>query len=195
MAEIIHDLLAPHAAASPAIQAPDRATLTYGELRTLADATLAALTAMGIGRSDRVAIVLPNGPEMATAFLAVASAPRPRRSIPAYREDEFEFYLTDLKAKALIVAAGSDGPAVAVAARPASPIVRAAARRGRPGRRASRSPPEARGRGTRRTPGPPRRTTWRWCCTPPAPRRGRRSCRCSQRNLAASARHIGATLA
>ena len=56
----------------PAILAPDRATLTYGELRALADATLASLAGQGIGRNDRVAIVLPNGPEMATAFIAVA---------------------------------------------------------------------------------------------------------------------------
>ena len=31
------------------------------------------LNARGVGRGDRVAIVLPNGPEMATAFLAVAA--------------------------------------------------------------------------------------------------------------------------
>ena len=38
----------------------------------LADATLATPGRLGIGRNDRVAIVLPNGPEMATAFIAVA---------------------------------------------------------------------------------------------------------------------------
>ena len=34
---------------------------------------------------------------------------------PAYKAEEFEFYLTDLKAKALVVEAGSTSPAVAVA--------------------------------------------------------------------------------
>jgi hypothetical protein len=34
--------------------------------------TVADLNARGIGRGDRVAIVLPNGPEMAAAFIAVA---------------------------------------------------------------------------------------------------------------------------
>ena len=36
---------------------------------------------------------------------------------PAYRADEFEFYLTDLHAKALIVAAGQHSPAIEVAAK------------------------------------------------------------------------------
>src|SRR6185437_3814423 len=34
---------------------------------------------------------------------------------PSYRAQEFEFYLTDLNAKALIVEAGASGPAVEVA--------------------------------------------------------------------------------
>ena len=30
------------------------------------------LNTMGLGRNDRIGIVLPNGPEMAVAFLAIA---------------------------------------------------------------------------------------------------------------------------
>ena len=56
-----------------------------------------ASTGSGIGRGDRVAIVLPNGPEMATAFLAVAAGATTAPLNPAYRADEFEFYLTDLE--------------------------------------------------------------------------------------------------
>ncbi|TJW74242.1 MAG: AMP-dependent synthetase, partial [Mesorhizobium sp.] len=59
---------------APAILAPDRPTLTHGGLRQLVGATGAALHARGIGRGDRVAIVLPNGPEMATSFVAVAAS-------------------------------------------------------------------------------------------------------------------------
>ena len=33
--------------------------------------TVRALNERGIGRGDRVGIVLPNGPEMATAFIAI----------------------------------------------------------------------------------------------------------------------------
>ena len=75
----------------------------------------AALNDLGIGRNDRVAIVLPNGPEMAAAFLCVASAAASAPLNPAYRQDEFEFYLGDLAAKALIVEAGSDLPALRAA--------------------------------------------------------------------------------
>ena len=61
-------------AAAPAIGAPDRSPLTHHGLQNLMHATVERLNAFGIGRGDRVAIVLPNGPEMATAFLSVAAA-------------------------------------------------------------------------------------------------------------------------
>ena len=81
------------------------------------DDVAAALRGIGIGADDRVAIVLPNGPDMATAFLAVACAAAAAPLNPGYRAEEFEFYLTDLRAKALIVEAGSASPAVDVAKR------------------------------------------------------------------------------
>jgi len=77
----------------------------------------AQLHGAGIGRGDRVAIVLPNGPEMAAAFVCVAQCATTAPLNPGYREDEFAFYLEDLKAKALIVEAGYDGPALAAAQR------------------------------------------------------------------------------
>jgi acyl-CoA synthetase (AMP-forming)/AMP-acid ligase II len=53
----------------------------------------------GIGRGDRVAIALPNCPEMACAFVAVASACTSAPLNMAYRADEFAFYLGDLNAR------------------------------------------------------------------------------------------------
>jgi oxalate---CoA ligase len=100
---------------APAIAAHGAPPLTYAALRALVDRTVGKLNELGVGRGDRVAIVLPNGPEMATAFLCVAAAAAAAPLNPAYREDEFEFYLSDLKAKALIVEAGSESPAIAVA--------------------------------------------------------------------------------
>ncbi|MCA0047102.1 acyl--CoA ligase [Mesorhizobium sp. B283B1A] len=102
---------------APAILAPDRATLTHGGLRSLIKATAERLHALGIGRGDRVAIVLPNGPEMATAFVAVAATASTAPLNPAYRADELDFYLTDIGAKAILVAENEAGPAVAVAER------------------------------------------------------------------------------
>ena len=98
-----------------AIAGHDAPPMTYADLRALVDRTVASLNGLGVGRGDRVAIVLPNGPEMATAFLCVAAAGASAPLNPAYRQDEFEFYLGDLKAKALIVEAGSESPALQAA--------------------------------------------------------------------------------
>ncbi len=111
----LKDLLVAGADSAPALSAPARQALSFGALRQLIAATLAALNSVGIGRNDRVAIVLPNGPEMASCFIACASGVASAPLNPAYRADEFEFYLSDLNAKALIVERGSDSPAVAVA--------------------------------------------------------------------------------
>ncbi|QPC89763.1 acyl--CoA ligase [Mesorhizobium sp. INR15] len=102
---------------APAILAPDRPTLTHGGLRELITATANQLHALGIGRNDRVAIVLPNGPEMATAFVAVVATASTAPLNPAYRADELDFYLTDIGAKAILVGADEAGPAVVVAER------------------------------------------------------------------------------
>jgi acyl-CoA synthetase (AMP-forming)/AMP-acid ligase II len=105
-----------------ALCAPGMKGLTFGALRNLIANTGRALRTAGIGPADRVAIVLPNGPEMAAAFLGVASACASAPLNPAYRAEEFEFYLTDLKAKALIVEAGSESPAVEVARKLGVPV-------------------------------------------------------------------------
>lgn len=111
----LNDLFASGHDEATAISAPGGKPLTYNGLRQLMQVTRQHLNAAGIGRSDRVAIVLPNGPEMASSFIAVASAVTSAPLNPAYRADEFEFYLSDLNAKALIVEQGSTSPAVTVA--------------------------------------------------------------------------------
>jgi acyl-CoA synthetase (AMP-forming)/AMP-acid ligase II len=111
----LSQLLSAPPSTATALRAPDRGPLSYGELRTLVSTTLGRLNELGIGRGDRVAIVLPNGPEMAAAFVAIASAATAAPLNPAYRADEFEFYLTDLRAKALIVERGSTSPALPIA--------------------------------------------------------------------------------
>jgi oxalate---CoA ligase len=98
-----------------AIAAHGAPPLTYAGLRALVDSAVASLNSLGVGRGDRVGIVLPNGPEMATAFLSVASAAASAPLNPAYRQDEFEFYLGDLNARALIVETGSASPALRAA--------------------------------------------------------------------------------
>ncbi len=115
MLQALKPLLAVGADEAPALGAPGRRSLSFGELRALIGRTVAALNGAGIGRNDAVAIVLPNGPEMAACYMACASGVTSAPLNPAYRADEFEFYLADLQAQALIVDNGSASPAVEVA--------------------------------------------------------------------------------
>ncbi|MGR3496104.1 acyl--CoA ligase [Citreimonas sp.] len=117
MAQTFSELLAPHPDAAPAIGAPGREWLSYGGLRTLSTDVRATLRAAGVGPKDRVAIVLPNGPEMATAFATIAQAATTAPLNPAYKEDEFAFYLEDLGARAIVLAADEDGAALRAARR------------------------------------------------------------------------------
>jgi acyl-CoA synthetase (AMP-forming)/AMP-acid ligase II len=116
------ELLLSGADDATAISAPGRPPLNYASLRSLMAATRQALNAAGVGRNDRVAIVLPNSPEMATCFLACACAATSAPLNPAYRVDEFEFYLDDLQCKALIVERGSSSPAVEAAGKKGIPV-------------------------------------------------------------------------
>ncbi|TIP43748.1 acyl--CoA ligase [Mesorhizobium sp.] len=124
--------LAPGAEHAPAIAAPDRTALSHGGLRRLIRDTVARLNALGIGRGDRVAIVLPNGPEMATAFIAVAAAASTAPLNPAYRADELDFYLSDIGVKAILVGKDEQGPSVEVAERLGIPVLRLVVPEGAP---------------------------------------------------------------
>ncbi len=121
-ANTVWEVLGHGADTTPAIGAPERKTLDYAGLRALAQKTVAALNGLGIGRGDRVAIVLPNGPEMATAFLTIACSATTAPLNPDYKAEEYEFYLTDLGAKALVVERGSASPAIAVARKLGVPV-------------------------------------------------------------------------
>jgi len=106
-----------------AIQSPGRPSLNYSAIRALSKRTLKAFKQAGIAKTDRVAIVLPNGPEMATAFVTISGASTTAPLNPAYRQEEFEFYLSDLKAKALVVEANSESLSVAAAQKLGIPLI------------------------------------------------------------------------
>ncbi|RKH14131.1 AMP-dependent synthetase, partial [Corallococcus sp. CA047B] len=116
-------LLARGRAEDVAISAPGRPGLTYGALRELTAQVRASLHWWGLGAGDRIALVLPNGPEMAAAFIAVASAATTAPLNPAYRADEFTFYLDDLQARALLILEGMESPARAVAKERNLPLI------------------------------------------------------------------------
>src|SRR5260370_41843492 len=77
--------------------------VSYGELHRQVRAVAEQLAAAGVGRGDRVGIALPNGLAMIVAFLAASSAATAAPLNPAYKEDEFRFYLEDTAARVLIL--------------------------------------------------------------------------------------------
>jgi len=108
---------------SIAISSPERLPLTYRRLLGQIDSVISQLNCLGIGRFDRVAVALPNSPEMAVAFLAIASCATCAPLNPAYRTKEFDFYLSDLNAKALIVQSQVAEPARIAAKQLGIPII------------------------------------------------------------------------
>ena len=68
------DLLNAGSGEDIAISAPSRVSMDFRGLQQLVASTTKVLNDAGMGRNDRVAIVLPNGPEMASCFLACACA-------------------------------------------------------------------------------------------------------------------------
>src|SRR5262245_11336634 len=89
--------------------APDDATavilpepelrLSYGELKRQVEAVAGALAAAGVKRGDRIGLSLPNGLPNVICFLAASTAGTAAPLNPAYKEDEFRFYLEDTGAR------------------------------------------------------------------------------------------------
>ena len=131
-AATISELLNAGADDAPALSAPPPGgtALTYRDLRALVAEIGESLALHGIGVGDRVGIVLDNGPEMAAAFLSIGSAATAAPLNPSYRAEEFEFYLTDLRARLLVVATGKGTPAIDVAQKLGVPIARLTAHAG-----------------------------------------------------------------
>lgn len=114
----LNDLFEHHARRRPdaaAILAPDRAPLSYARLYRQVGEVGRALRSMGIGCEDRVAIMLPNGPQLAVAVFSVASNAACAVVNPAYAADELERYFDALHLRALIIPAGADSPGRRVA--------------------------------------------------------------------------------
>jgi acyl-CoA synthetase (AMP-forming)/AMP-acid ligase II len=100
---------------APAILAPDCAPLSYRRLHRHLDDVGRTLRAKGIGRDDRLAVLMPNGPELAVAIVAAAANAACASINPAYSAEELDRYFADLKPRALMVAAGVEWPARRVA--------------------------------------------------------------------------------
>jgi acyl-CoA synthetase (AMP-forming)/AMP-acid ligase II/thioesterase domain-containing protein/acyl carrier protein len=108
---------------SVALIAPGRRPLTYGALWREVELVVQNLNEQGIGRGDRVALVVSEAPEAAAAFLAVSAATACAPLNPAYKTEELRFYLEDLEPSAVIVQAGFQSPARSVAESLGVPVI------------------------------------------------------------------------
>ena len=89
--------------------------LSYGEFKIFNEKISRQLAATNVKNNDRAAIVLPNGPLMASSFLSISSYMSAAPLNPSYKQEEFEFYLDDLKPKFLLVEPNSKSLAVIAA--------------------------------------------------------------------------------
>ena len=128
----ISEILEVGASDSIALTAPKRLPLSYSGLRIHCKKIGRQLASQGLINKSRVAIVMPNGPEMATAFLAVASYMSAAPLNPSYKESEYEFYLKDLKPALVIVTENSENPVIGAAERLSIPVVEAKVMEGSP---------------------------------------------------------------
>jgi acyl-CoA synthetase (AMP-forming)/AMP-acid ligase II len=100
----------------------DGGVTSYEQLRGDVDAIGAALVAAGVGADRAVAVVLPNGPLMATAFLGVSSVAVCAPLNPAYTQSELSFFYDDLDVAALVTD-GCSPAAVALAEQRGVPVL------------------------------------------------------------------------
>jgi acyl-CoA synthetase (AMP-forming)/AMP-acid ligase II/acyl carrier protein len=108
---------------APAILAVGGDVISYRQLAERVVEIALQLNRWGIGRDDRVAVVLPNGPEMAVTFLAASAVATCAPLNPSYTKDELKFSLQDLRAKALIALPGGDQPAYRAASEAGIPVI------------------------------------------------------------------------
>jgi acetyl-CoA synthetase len=93
-------------------------TLSYGALQAEADRVARGLAALGIGRGDRVALVLPQRPETAVAHVAVAQLGAVAMPLSMlFGPEALEYRLDDSGARLAIVDAGALAGVASVRAR------------------------------------------------------------------------------
>lgn len=103
-----------HSPDAPAVLAPGRSALSYGALHQQISYVRGVLRSMGLDRHDRVAVMLPNGPELAVAVLGVAASTTCVPTNPAYGGEELDRYFADLRPRALITQVDSAARGVAL---------------------------------------------------------------------------------
>ena len=116
--EALAALLAGGEAGHPALIVPDSGeVLTYTQVATRVEALAQRLAGLGVRRGDRVALALPNGPDVVLLLLAVTALGAAAGPLnPAYTATEYEFFLTDIAPRLMLIPASGSAAATAAAA-------------------------------------------------------------------------------
>jgi acyl-CoA synthetase (AMP-forming)/AMP-acid ligase II/thioesterase domain-containing protein/acyl carrier protein len=115
--------LARHKRDAVALTVPGRAAITFADLAVEGEYYGQMLDELDVRRNERVGILLPNCPATVTTFIGVASRATAAPLNPAYGRAEFEFYLTDLNVKALLIDSALDSAARHIAKDLGIPVV------------------------------------------------------------------------
>jgi len=100
----LFDLIARIPADTIAIILPEQnVKVTYGSLRAQVQAVAEQMAAAGLNRGDRIATSLTNGLPMIVSLLAASVAGAAAPLNPAYKEDEFKFFLDETDARVLLL--------------------------------------------------------------------------------------------
>ena len=90
------------------LSAPDRGDLSFAALLAFSHEVSQRIRELGVKRSDKVALILENGSDAATAFVTTAAAAICAPINPALKRDELTELLRDMDARLVIVEKGSD---------------------------------------------------------------------------------------
>ena len=84
--------------------------VVFDELRSRVHALAETLAARGVARGDRVALVIPDGPNLVQLLFAINALGASAAPLnPAYKHDEYAFYLDDLEPRFLLLPEGEIG--------------------------------------------------------------------------------------
>ncbi|MGO8957960.1 MAG: AMP-binding protein [Streptosporangiaceae bacterium] len=133
-AESLADLLAGGDPARPALIVADSGeVVTYAQTAARIETLAQRLAGFGVRRGDRVALSLPNGPDVVLLLLAITALGAAAAPLnPAYTQTEFSFFLTDIAPKLMLLPAGGAAAATAAAAGTATNLVAVQAREAGP---------------------------------------------------------------
>jgi oxalate---CoA ligase len=116
--EALSELLAAGEPTRPALIVPDgEQVLTYAQAAAAVEVLAQRLAGLGVRRGDRVALSLPNGPDIVLLLLAVTALGAAAAPLnPAYTQAEFEFFLTDIAPRLMLIPASGSAAGSAAAA-------------------------------------------------------------------------------